>query len=522
MLQNLIDSGREAQRTGAWDEALAHYESALALLADGSNPKQVVDLHRWVGTVNTERGNLDEAHQGFQTSLEVAEAAGLTEGRCSALVALASVELLRGNLDGAADLYIQAREVADGIGNEQLVAMIDTNLGVIANIQGNVAVALLSYRSSLDRYRRMGDEQSASKALNNMGMAHVDLAEWEAAEACFGEASEVAKKTGDTLMVGRVELNRAELHLKRRRYDAARESVEQSLHVFHRLRAKPSIAEAYKFQGILYRETGRPEQSDTHFALSLGMAEACQDRLLQAETQMEWALLHLEEERKQEGILYLNRSLKLFQEMKARREVLDIEKRLDRLKELYLPAVKAWGADLTENKDPYQVGHAQRVADYSTKLAEEVGVGGWDLSWLRIGAFIHDLGNMAVPAEVLAKTDVLNEDEREIMKVHTIMGDSMAKQLDFPDEVRPIVRSHHEQWGGRGYPDRLVGEEIPFGARVVSIADVFDALTSPRSFRPAYGRQDAVEIMQKDAETMFDPTLFGVFRDMLKRGAFEP
>lgn len=521
MLQNLIDSGREAQRTGAWDEALAHYESALALLADGSDPTMESELHRRIGTVNAERGNLDEAARNQQKSLEVAEAAGLEGSRNAALVALANVELLRANLDGAADLYIQAREVADRLENERLVAVIDTNLGVIANIQGNVAVALLSYRSSLDRYRRLGDEFSASKALNNMGMAHVDLAEWEAAEACFGEAGEVAKKTGDTLMVGRVDLNRAELHLKRRRYEAAGESVEQSLHVFHRLRAKPYIAEAYKFQGILYRETGKPEQSDTHFALSLGMAEACQDRLLQAETQMEWALLHLEEERKQEGILYLNRSLKLFQEMKARREVLDIEKRLERLKELYLPAVKAWGADLTETKDPYQVGHAQRVADYATKLAEEVGVGGWDLSWLRIGAFIHDLGNMAVPAEVLAKTDVLSEDEREIMKVHTIMGDSLAKQLDFPDEVRPIVRSHHEQWGGQGYPDRLVGEEIPFGARVVSIADVFDALTSPRSFRPAYEKQDALEIMQKDAASMFDPTLFGVFRDMMKRGSFE-
>lgn len=521
MLQNLIDSGREAQRTGAWDDALAHYESALAMLADGSDPKKQLDLHRWIGTVNAERGNLDDAHQNFQTSLEVAGAAGLTEGKSSALVSLASVELLRGNLDDAADLYIQAREIADGIENERLVAMIDMNLGIIANIQGNVAVALLSYRSALDRYRRMGDDASATKALNNMGMAHVDLSEWEAAEACFGEAGEVAKKVGDTIGSGRVELNRAELHLKRRRYDAARESVEQSLQVFQRLRAKPMIAEAYKFQGILYRDTGKPEQSDTHFALSLGMAEACQNRLLQAETQMEWALLHLEEERKQEGILYLNRSLKLFQEMKARREVLDIEKRLDRLKELYLPAVKAWGADLTESKDPYQVGHSQRVADYSTKLAEEVGVTGWDLSWLRIGAFIHDLGNMAVPSEVLAKTDALSEDEREIMKVHTIMGDSLAKQLDFPEEVRPIVRSHHEQWGGRGYPDKLVGEEIPFGARVVSIADVFDALTSPRSFRPAYGRQDAMTIMEKDAATMFDPTLFGVFRDMLKRGALD-
>ncbi len=107
--------------------------------------------------------------------------------------------------------------------------------------------------------------------------------------------------------------------------------MEQSLHVFHRLRAKPSIAEAYKFQGILYRETGRPEQSDTHFALSRGRAEACQNRLLQAETQREWALLHLEEERKQEGVLYLNRSLRLFQELKARREVLDIERRTHEL-----------------------------------------------------------------------------------------------------------------------------------------------------------------------------------------------
>ena len=77
MLQNLIDSGREAQRTGAWDEALAHYESALALLADGSDPRQVADLHRWIGSVNLQRGNLDDAHRNYQTSLEVAEAAGL-------------------------------------------------------------------------------------------------------------------------------------------------------------------------------------------------------------------------------------------------------------------------------------------------------------------------------------------------------------------------------------------------------------------------------------------------------------
>ena len=176
---------------------------------------------------------------------------------------------------------------------------------------------------------------------------------------------------------------------------------------------------------------------------------------------------------------------------------------------------------LAEGKDPYQVGHAQRVADYATKLAREVGVTGWDLTWLRIGAFIHDLGNMAVPEEVLRKADDLNEQERELMKVHTIMGDSMAKQLDFPAEVRPVVRSHHEQWAGTGYPDRLVGEEIPLNARIVSLADVYDALTSPRSFRSAYARDEALAVMHRDAEKMFDPRLFGVFEDMMKKGGFD-
>ncbi|MEX0911858.1 MAG: HD domain-containing phosphohydrolase, partial [Gemmatimonadota bacterium] len=478
------------------------------------DPKNTADILRWSGMVHAERGSLDEAVGQFESSLAAAEAGGLKEQMAAALICIANVELLRGKLDDAADLFLKGRETAEDVGHDRLVAQIDQNLGTIANIQGNVAIALLSYRSALERYRRLGDDFTATRALNNMGMAHVDLSEWEAAETCFTEASEIAAKNGDTMMVGRVELNRAELHLKRRRYEAAQESVDRSLQVFHRLRTKPSIAEAYKYYGMLYRETGKPEQSDTHFALSLGMAEACQNRLLQAETQMEWALLHLEEERKQEGILYLNRSLQIFQDLKASREVLDIERRLNRLKEMYLPAVRGWGSQLTEGKDPFQVGHAQRVADYATKLAREVGVDGWDLTYIRIGAFIHDLGNMAVPAEVLNKADVLNDDERELMKVHTIMGDSMAKQLDFPDQVRPVVRSHHEQWAGSGYPDKLVGDEIPFGARVVGIADVFDALTSPRSFRDAFSQDEALQIMKKDSETMFDPNLFGTFMDM--------
>lgn len=518
MYSDLIGSAKEAHRKGAWEEAVAAYETALQLIPDGEDPAIRADVLRWVGTVHCDRGDLDLACEKYESSRQVAESAGISAKVAAAANCLGIAEMFRGSHDAAAHFYLSARKLADEAGDDHLVALVDQNLGILANIQGNVALALLSYRSALERCRRFGDEGNAALALNNMGMAHVDLGEWDQAQACYDEAAELAGRNGDTLKVGLVELNRVELHLRRRRYEAARESCERSLQIFHRLRAKPKVAEAYKYYGMLYRETAQPERADIHFALSLGLAESCQDRLLQAEAQVEWATLHLEEQRKPEGILYLNRALQIFRELKAKREVLDIERRIHRLKEMYLPAVQRWGEQLAESKDAFQSGHAERVAAYATALAREVGVTEWDLMWIQVGALLHDIGKMAVPAEVLGKDGVLTDAEREVVKVHTLMGDSMAAQYHFPEEVRPIIRNHHERWAGTGYPDKLAGEKIPFGARIVGIADVYDALTSPRSFWSAYSSDDALRIMKAEADG-FDPLLFGVFEDMLRRGA---
>lgn len=521
MLSGLIEAARQAHLRGAWDEALAGYRSALELLREEDDPSAYADLLRQAGSVHRDRGDLDRARESYEASLAVASRAGLRDREAKVLNTMAIVDMRLGARERAAELFLEARALGEACGDERLVAMVDQNLGILANIQGNAAVALLSYRSALERYRRLGDENTACGALVNMGMAHVDLGEWEDAERCFAEAGEMAERQGDAMKAGLVELNRTELHLRRRRWDAAAESCARSLHVFHRLRSRPAIGEAYKYQGVLYRETGQPELADTHFALSLGLAETSQDRLLQAETQLEWAILHLEEERRQEGILRMNRALAIFRDLQARREVLDIEQRLARLRALYLPAVKAWGGR-TEARDPYQAGHSARVAEYSAALAREAGLTEDEVGWVRLGALLHDIGNEAVPEEVLARAGELDADERQIVRVHTIMGDAMAAQLGFPDEVRPAVRSHHEHWAGTGYPDGLAGESIPRAARIVAVAEVYDALTSPRSFRAAYPADEALCMMERDCEGMFDPLLFGVFREMVRAGAFDP
>lgn len=514
MLQSLIASAQKSHREGAWDDAHAHYESALAEIETEGNEEEAANVLRWLGDLHRDRGDFDAAEARFAASRAAAERAGEPALMASALNSAATVKLLRGRLGEATDLFLEARALAEEARAEQIVAMVDQNLGTVANIQGNAAVALLSYRSALHRYRHLGDDLHATRALNNMGMAHVDLGEWEAADRCFTEAGQLAERTAEVRMTGVVALNHTELHLRRRRYEDALESLERSLEIFQRLRTKPSIAAAYKFYGVLYRNTGKPRQADTHFGLALGMAEACGNPLLQAEIQLEWSILHLEEERRQEAVLYLNRALRIFRQLEAEGQVLDIERRLGRLREIYIPAVRALGARRDDALDSARVGHEQRVADYATKLAREVGVEGWDLTWLEIGALVHELGRVAAEDEVASPAHA----EPVRGRAFATIGDALARHLEFPDEVRPIIRGHREAWDGAGYPDRLSGGAIPLGARVVAIADVYDTLTAPGGSRRPLTGDEALEVMSRESAGRFDPRLQRVFGDMLARG----
>jgi putative nucleotidyltransferase with HDIG domain len=210
----------------------------------------------------------------------------------------------------------------------------------------------------------------------------------------------------------------------------------------------------------------------------------------------------------------LNRAHRLFEALHASADLLDIAGRLDGLEDTYLRVMQQW-AESIESKDLYTHGHCERVADYGCMLAAAVGFSGRELTWFRMGGFLHDVGKTAVPAEVLNKPGKLDDNEWKIMQSHTTVGDDIVAELNFPWDIRPLVRSHHERWDGTGYPDRLAGEQIPFPARILCIADVYDALTTARSYRPALSQDEALRIMDKDAGRIFDPALYAVFRKLV-------
>ncbi len=514
-LPAILELARTAERAGKVDEALARFEEALHLAPREGTAADVADILRWIGTLHRDHGETELALEAYEVSHAVATQCALPLQLASALNCMAVVEQFRANIDRARELYEEAGEIAEGIGDERLGAMIHQNLGTIANIQGDVSAALRHYGSALQRFHGLREQRGACWALNNMGMAHVDLAAWTDAEACFDRAFDLAEQLRDTTLLGTVELNRAELYLKRKQHARARDCCDRAYEIFARLESRQLLGETHKFYGMLYRDMRMVSLAEAHFRQGAELADAADDRLLEAECQAEWAVLHLTSNRNAEALQALNRAHSLFKQLQASPELVDLNGRLDQLEAMYLRVVREWGESI-ESKDLYTAGHCQRVADYACMIAAALGFEKRDLTWLRMGGFLHDVGKTAVPADVLNKPGALSADEWELMKSHTTVGDDIVAPLNFPWDIRPVVRNHHERWDGTGYPDGLRGIEIPVSARILCVADVYDALTTARSYRPALSHEEAMRIMERDSGTAFDPEIFAIFKRLVE------
>jgi len=179
-------------------------------------------------------------------------------------------------------------------------------------------------------------------------------------------------------------------------------------------------------------------------------------------------------------------------------------------------------AAAAEGKGPTTGGHLQRLCRYAVMLGQEIGLDEAHLQVLRYGALLHDIGKLAVGQHVLCKPGPLNEEEWEEIRQHPIIGERICACLWLSRQVNPIIRHHHERWDGRGYVDGLAGADIPLLARVVSVVDAFDAMSSNRPYRRALSHEIAIAEIRKRAGTQFDPTLVEAFLDLHWNGHPKP
>ncbi|MGH2788292.1 MAG: HD-GYP domain-containing protein [Actinomycetota bacterium] len=177
------------------------------------------------------------------------------------------------------------------------------------------------------------------------------------------------------------------------------------------------------------------------------------------------------------------------------------DKRIETLKRL---------AFALEARDPYTHGHTERVARHAFMIAKTMGLPPSEVQAIRTAAAVHDVGKIHVPDEVLNKPGRLTDEEFALMKGHSAAGADMVRAAG-NDQLTALVRSHHERIDGKGYPDRLAGDEIPLGARIIAVADTFDAITSTRSYRKAKPHRIALEILKKEAGTQLDANAVKAF-----------
>ena len=168
-----------------------------------------------------------------------------------------------------------------------------------------------------------------------------------------------------------------------------------------------------------------------------------------------------------------------------------------------------------EARDPYTQAHAGRIRDWSIALSVAMQVPIEQRRAIRLGAVLHDVGKIGVADSILLKPGPLTEEEWAAMRTHPEIGESMLRGIDFLAPALPIVRHHHERWDGNGYPDGLVGSEIPVGARIVAVCDAFDAMTSDRPYRPAMSIDAACDELTRNAGTQFDPTCVDLLVDLV-------
>lgn len=169
--------------------------------------------------------------------------------------------------------------------------------------------------------------------------------------------------------------------------------------------------------------------------------------------------------------------------------------------------------DLREHETGF---HSYRVTEYSLTLARKLGLPDKALSILAKGALLHDIGKIGIPDSILLKPGKLTDEEWKIMKMHPTMGYELLKKIDFLEEAAEIVLSHHEHYNGKGYPRGLKGEQIPLGARIFSVVDALDAMTSNRPYRQALSFEEAIERIAKSSGSQFDPSIVRVFLSIPK------
>ena len=214
-------------------------------------------------------------------------------------------------------------------------------------------------------------------------------------------------------------------------------------------------------------------------------------------------------------LLLIESAIKSIKQMQIIKNInIELKESQDKLEKAYLESIEVI-RQTVEARDTYTRGHSDRVSEYSVLIGKKMGLSEDELHTLKIGGLFHDIGKIGIPDSILLKESKLSDDEYSQIKNHPAIGKHILSNATIFQDIIPIVFHHHERFDGKGYPSGLVGENIPLLARITTVADTFDAMTSKRSYRDSLPIENVIQEFKKCSGTQFDPKIVDIFLEIL-------
>jgi len=504
---------------GRLEEAIQEYQKILKYCRKSRHLSVKSETFAQMGQLLCKQGDHERALGYLQRAISAYRRMNDTTGLCKALRNLGVIYVEMGDFEEAEINYVEAIALAENIGDRLLYADLVNNCGAIMNMKGNGKKALQLYRESLEIYLEHNEIRKSAYTKNNIAITLAEQNLHDEAFEYFLQADEIATNISDSSLALIVDINLADLYLKKGRLTDAQK---------HCQKAERYLVDAHLINGNLV-ETKRiggkiafhQQDYDTalrYFDEAEKIGQQIGAQFHEAEVLLDRGMLLTAMERHFDALADLESSYRIYTCLKAERKREQTEKVINSIETLYLEIFDSM-AQKVDRKDKYTKGHSDRVASLALLLAKNLGLRTNMLKTIAAAALLHDIGKVDIGNHILKKTGRLTDEEYQEIKKHPELGVELLRGKEFPWDIKPLILHHHEKNDGSGYPLGLKGENIPLGARIICIADVFDALTSDRVYRLAYDPQKALAIMQEDSGTVFDTVLLRCFTSIINQGA---
>ncbi len=512
------EKGKAFASRGKYEEAIAEYQKIIALCSDNDFLSTRSETFTQIGQLLAKQGDFDRALAYLQRAIGAHRRLDDKKGTCRALRNLGVVYVELGEFEEAELNYRDAIEIAKELGEDILYADLVNNLGAIMNMKGNWKKALELYRKSLDIYSEHKQTRKRAYTQNNLAITLSERGFNDEAFDHFKYAYEIAAEIKDASLTLIVNINLADLYLKRGNSDAARKHCQKAEnYLLDANLINGNLAETRKIAGKIAHFEEDYDEALKQYQSALKVSREIGAQFLAAEILMERGMLFRSMKKHFEALSDLEESYHIFSTLKARSRREHTEELIDSIEELYLELFDSIAREV-DRKDKYTKGHSDRVATLALLLGKELNLTTSALKTIVAASLLHDIGKIKIEDDILKKAGKLTSEEFDRIKDHPQLGVELLRGKEFPWDIKPLILYHHEKLDGNGYPLGLKGEDIPLGARIICVADVFDALTSDRVYRKAFDTEKALAIMEEESGTTFDPFLLKCFKSMITQG----